>query len=744
MPNRKAIIQFINQMYNQHLDSGEFARRIQRLRKLGAMATDVLLDLIKAADMDKKQFLFGVLGEIGDRRVIGDLRDIISNPQQDDETKLLAAVVVSHLDDNFDVSLLERHLMDPQSLGGKVVENMLKKSDEPSFIKMFLENFPTIEREGQLAALEDLLAVERDCRLVNIVGPLSFIVDDELLQFIIPILVNSYDRRAFYYLQEIVKRSPAPEVQNMARQAIFKLGVNLQKGGLTAGTHYQFYQAYATTCDGSGSSIYIFAVKDRDQKIRLIDFVNNDLQGIKDAFGGCFSLDDFNKFIRRIKSEGAFLTIPVPPRFILDKVKLAEDLTAQSHRTLPLEYLALRDIFNDLDYEDLDFPKLQQAYEKFKREVGPKKQALLPQTKNLYNYDEVRRSWFIDYELMAFAIEEFIQIEQAAGDDLSFETINQIEDLYRRTARTLFKPEFLGLMVERLKDYSWLCFVGNKKERAKLAIVIMETLLTVPPEDHPFLKRMLEHSFEVHLYETDDDFYIEDNSFPDDQVTMPGWDESAAQEPGAGAEPIISRSSPSKFRELSQLTELAKLKFLAEQLPNSPFQAEFKPLLTSQDISFKIRQVNYLESLYDVFVSYHLGAFDWKAVRKELGICLPATSEIKVLHEVQQQFTANMARHGFDARAIETAERLWAEAIFLSRDELKPMSRPHSWSAGVELLVASLLFKPTPPAILERDYDINFSTIQKRMNQLVQILNLKVFSDPSYKYAFLDRKKMPF
>ncbi|MDZ7319615.1 MAG: hypothetical protein ONB11_10695, partial [candidate division KSB1 bacterium] len=510
MPNKKSIIQFINQMYSQHLDADEFTRRINQLRKMGTVATDVLLDLIKAADVDKKQFLFGVLSEIGDRRVIADLRDIISNPQQDDETKLMAAVTVSQLDDHFDISLLERHLVDPQRLGGKVVENMLKKSDDPAFIQMFLENFPTIEREGQLAALEDLLAIERDARLVNIVGPLSFVVDDELRQFIIPILVNSYDRRAFYYLQEIVKHAAAPEIQTMARQAIFKLGVNLQKEGPAPKPHYEFYQAYATTCDGSGSSIYIFAVSDHDQKIRLIDFVNNDLQGIKDAFGGTFTRDDFNKFVRRIKSEGAFLTIAVPPTFILDKVRLAEELTAQSHRTLPLEYLALRNIFDDLDYDDADFPKLQQAYEKFKRQVWRQKQALLPQTKKLYNYDEIRRSWFIDYELMAFAIEEFLQIEQTADEDLSFETINQIEDLYRRTAQKLFQPEFLGLMVERLKDYSWLCFVGHKKERAKLAIATMETLLTVPPEEHPFLKRMLEHSFEVHLYECDDDFYIDD------------------------------------------------------------------------------------------------------------------------------------------------------------------------------------------------------------------------------------------
>lgn len=744
MPNRKGIIQFINQMYNQHLDADEFTRRINHLRKMGAIATDVLLDLIKTADPDRKQFLFGVLTEIGDRRVLADLRDIISNPQQDDETKLMAAVAVSQLDDHFDVSLLERHLVDPQSLGGKVVENMLRKSDDPAFIQMFLENFPTIEREGQLAALEDLLTIERDSRLVNIVGPLSLIVDEELQQFIIPILVNSYDRRAFYYLQEIIKHSTATEIQNMARQAIFKLGVNLQKEGPAPRPRYQFYQAYATTCDGSGSSIYIFAVRDREKKIRLIDFVNNDFQGIKDAFGGSFSQDDFNKFIRRIKSEGAFLTIAVPPTFVLDKVKLAEDLTAQAHRTLPLEYLALRDIFDNLEVEDPDFPKLQRAYEKFKRQVCRQQQALLPQTKNLYNYDEIRRSWFIDYELMAFAIEEFIQIEQAAEEDFSFQTINQIEDLYQRTAQKLFKPEFLGLMVERLKDYSWLCFVGNKKERAKLAIVIMETLLTVPPEEHPFLKRMLEHSFEVHLYECDDDFYIDDDSFPNDGQATFNWEGTVPLEPGTGAESNVSTSPASKFRELSKLTELAKLQFLAAQLPTSPFHAELKPLLTSMDMRFKIRQVNYLESVYDVFVSYHLGTFDWKAVREELGISLPATSSIKVLNEVQQQFAANMARHGFDARAIDTARRLWAEAIFLSQDTLKPMSRPQSWSAGVEFLVASLLFKPMPMATLERDYEINSSTIYKRMNQLIKILNLKVFSDPSYKYAFLDRKKMPF
>lgn len=752
MPTKKSIVQYINQMYHEHLDEENFSARLARLKQMGGMVSSVVFDLIKTADPEKKHFLFTILSELGDHRILDQLRDMISNPHEDDETKLMAAVAVSQLEGSFDVSFLEKNLNDAQSLGKKIVENMLKKSDDPNFIQMFLENFPNIVREGQFAALEDLLVIKKDKRLVNIVGPLSAIVDDELKQFIIPILVNSYDRRAFYYLQEIIKKTNSSEIQIMARQAIFKLGTYIKNEASSQEPQYKFYQAYATTCDGSGSSIYIFSVIDKNKKIKLIDFVNNDLLGIKDAFGGIFTKEDYNQFIRRIKAEGAFLTVEVPATFILQKVKIAEDLTDRAHRTLPVEYLALRDIFNDLVCEDLEFEKIQKTFAKYKSQVLRQINQLIPQTKNLYNFDEVRRSWFIDYELMANAIEEFIAIELKANDDLSLKTIKEIEKLYLQTAKKLYKSDFLELMVDRLKEYSWLCFIGNKKERSQLAIVVGETLLSSPPENHPFLKRMLEHSFEVHLYESDEDLAFDEDAFDDDYPDA-AEDEYEGQTEYADENKLMNELSKMKiqatesstpiFPEASELSEFDKLKFLAEKMSTSPFGKDFDPQFMNADLKTKIRQVNYLESVYDVFTEYYVGKFDWNLLRTSLHISVPAAFSQKVFVEIQDFFLTNMVNHGFDNNSIDVAKRLWSEAIYLSNGDLKPISKPISWSAGIESLVGSLLFKPTPMEILENDYQTSSTTIRKRMEQLSMILNIRVFPSPKYKYILLN-KSMSF
>jgi len=504
MSSKKTIIQYINQLYSEQLDEDEFSSRLARLKHLGDIASSVIFDLIQTAHSDRKHFLFNLLGEIGDQKTIAKLRDIITNPDHDDETKLMAAVTASQLDGYFDSYLLESNLADPQGLGKKLVENMLDKADNPFFVQTFLENFPRIVREGQFAALEDLLLLEGDKRVINIVGPLIELVDDEQLEYVISILVNSHDKRAFDYLQQIIKKTDSKEIQRMARQAIFKLGTYIKDDVTDQESQYKFHQAYTTSSDGSGSSIFIFSVIDKDNQIRFIDFVKNDLQGIKDAFGSVFGEEEFNRFIKKIRAESGFLSVKVPPTYILEKIKLAEELTKQNHRTLPIEYLAYRDIFKNLSYDDSDYEKIQQRYAEFREQILADPGDLLDLLEDLYDYEEISKSWFIDYDLMAEPVDKYISLEMEYGDSIDSELINRkIEHLMEQTSKRLFKTDFLKLLADRLNEYAFLCFIGRKKERAKLAIVAAETLFQYPPERHPFLKRMLEHSFEVYLYEED-------------------------------------------------------------------------------------------------------------------------------------------------------------------------------------------------------------------------------------------------
>jgi len=747
MVSRKIIIQYINQIYNEQLDELDYTNRIQRLKRMGNTVPNVLFDLLKNAEIEKKHFLFNLLGEIGGRRIVPQLKDIITNPNEDDETKLMAAVTASQIDGHFDTWLLENNLSDPQNLGKKVIENMLKNADDPNFIQMFLENFPKMARESQYAALDDLALLRGDRRVINIVGPLIGMVDDELLQDIIPILVNSHDRRAFDYLQQIIKKTNSREIQAMARQAIFKLGRYIQNDTSEPEPDNKFYQAFASTCDGSGSSIYIFSVIDKENRIKFIDFVNNDLQGIKDSFGGVFTRNDFSRFIRKMKVEKGFLTVEVPPTFILEKAKVAEDLTDQAHRTLPVEYLVFRDIFKNFSYQDNEYEKDKQAFDEFKRHLLDEPGDLVEQTKELLNYEDMSKSWFIDYELMSGAIEELHAIEAEAINSYSTNTDMEIEELMIRTARRLFKQEFLKQMVDRLNEYAFLCFIGKKKQRAKLAIITAETLFSFPPERHPFLRAMLDHSFEVHLYDEHiseydefddwdevDEFDDEDDHFDDET----GKDEVGYLLPHMQAQNVFEYKSKPNYPELIDLPEIEKLKSLADKMPDSAFGKFFNPKIMALDLKLKIRHVNYLESVYDIFIEMNAGKFDWKALRKYLKISVPGKFDNRLFQQIENVFLTNMEGHNYDKPSQNIGRRFWAEAIFLSDGNLKPMSKPYSWGAGMEFLVGSLLFDRIPMKILEIDYQVSSFTIRKRMEQLCEILNIKVFPYQGMKIFSLD------
>ena len=107
MISKKTIIQYINQLYTGDLDEYEFTSRIDRLNKVNDVASTVIFDLIQTADLDKRHFLFNLLSEIGDEKTVAPLRDIITNPNVDDEVKLMAAVTASQIDGYFDDYLLQ-------------------------------------------------------------------------------------------------------------------------------------------------------------------------------------------------------------------------------------------------------------------------------------------------------------------------------------------------------------------------------------------------------------------------------------------------------------------------------------------------------------------------------------------------------------------------------------------------------------------------------------------------------------
>jgi len=746
MISKKTIIQYINQLDTGDLDEHEFTSRIDRLNKVNDVASNVIFDLIQTADLDKRHFLFNLLSEIGDEKTVARLRDIITNPNVDDEVKLMAAVTASQIDGHFDDYLLQTHLANPEELGKKITENMLDKSENPIFIQTFLENFPRMVREGQLASLEDLLLLKGDERVVNIVGPLIEIVDDELLEYIIPILMNSYDRRAFDYLQSIIKNTKSKEIQAMARQAIFKLGTFVKDDSPAPGYQFKFHEAYATTSDGSGSSIYIFSVMDNNEnKVRFIDFVNNDLLGIKDAFGGVISEKEFEEFINKIKKETGFLTVEVSPAFILEKVNLAEELTKQAHRSLPVEYLAYREIFKYFTHDDIAFEKKQAAFKQFKDTVLLEKDDLIDATEDLYDHEEVNTSWFIDYELMADPVDEYLSIEVESSNARNSNQFNKkFDNLMKRTSGQLYTKEFLSLLVDRLNDYAFLCFLGRKRAKAKLAIIAAETLFEIIPAKHPFLQQMLDRSFEVHLYE--DEYYDEDefeefDEFEDfDEGEYDGTEYSL---PYFMPPELVGLEYAPKYPELKELIEFDQLKMLATKEPKSAFAEFFNPNLEALDLKSRIKHVNYLESVFDTFVRMNAGDFDWELFRKNLNISVPEKFENALFQEIEDVFLANMGGHNSPDGSLKTAQRLWAEAVFLSDGNLKPMKKPYSWAAGIEILAGALIFNRTQMDIMEIDYQVSSSTIRNRMEQLCQILNIKVFPDPFHKLMFLN-SDVPF
>ena len=137
MASKKEIEQYLKEMYAQKFTLEELEVKVHQLKRMGSQVYTALLELAESEDSGKKHFAFSLLSNLGNKKIIPILSKLAYESHKDDETKLLAAITIFRLGGLVDFEALENNLSDPQVLGEKIIETLLKDSDKPFFVKIF-------------------------------------------------------------------------------------------------------------------------------------------------------------------------------------------------------------------------------------------------------------------------------------------------------------------------------------------------------------------------------------------------------------------------------------------------------------------------------------------------------------------------------------------------------------------------------------------------------------------------------
>jgi len=702
---------------------------LDQLKRESRNASKTIFQMMKGADLQRQKNLVGILGELDDTSVVNDLYNLIADPSVDDEVKLEAMVVLKNLNIDVNVETLWENLHDPNKLGDKVIESLIVNSDNPDFLVEFLEDSRKQPKEIIWEMLKSMTKITNEPRLLNSLDPLSAFVDDEVKLSIIPVIAQSNHPSAFSVLQRIIRRSTNKQVQAAAQQAIFQLGRNLSDHPTVERPKNRVFKAQMSSVDGDGSFFLFFSIKTADDQVICLDVVTNVELGIKDSLGFVESEHGYKNFMKNFDAKKELFLVEVPPSIVVEKMKAAEELTCSLKRPLPLEYLAYRKILDEVNYSEDDGKEVTAHYEKYYQEAVLQKDVIFPKLAEMFNFQEIVISWFIEKKLIGPFVEKLNLPSFQINNKPNEKEFARVTSVLKHAYATIFTDEYRLKLKKQLLELAFVSFIGNKKALAELAIVAAETILQQEAEKHPFLTRMVFNSVAVFIAEGMYGEMAGEDSFEDD-------DDDAVNI--FDQHPKNMFEFPLALPEGKALPCFEKLLFLAQKLPRSQFARDFNPHIVTADLATKIKHVNYLQTAFNQFVTFHIGYYDWDELRKHLDIPRRHKYTDSRLKSIEDALIDEMKENQYHKYFVDNARRIWSEAILLSDGKLPMLNNGRSWVAAVEYLVGCLNNVQYSKAEIARYYEISTPTLNKRVDILKTMLNIHVYTIHSDKYEFLN------
>lgn len=447
------------------------------LKQQGQASIQVILELAEQADSTKKYFLYNLISELGNKQTIQLLNDRLEGREITDETQLLMMMTIVRLGGQIDFETIITRINNYEILCRFFAISALSAVDNPSAFEELIDQLLEIQDFSDELIWDELIQIKNDPRLVPLASALLDRVKENWYPSLIAIFENSQSQEAFPFLKELIQRTGDGQLQNAARRAIFRIAQQTMPE--TQQLPYQFYKAFVSSGDGDGSTICIFAVRTRFESIKLLTFVLNDLEGIKEAFGLELPANAFQAFIEKMAYGGLFEIAEVDAEYIFTQKEFGEQLSIENSAFLPTPYLVWRTIFN-CDWQRN--PKLmrQPAFHAFQEKVYHERLTLLPATPALFENIEIKMSWFLDF----YDLENVMQ-----PTDVKNSTENSAPNMTEKMD-ALFDPSLLRLLKRRLEHYAYVCFLNKSKSNAQLALAAAQTFFEIPVTEHPFLKQM--------------------------------------------------------------------------------------------------------------------------------------------------------------------------------------------------------------------------------------------------------------
>lgn len=486
-PTDAEIAEIVDRFVDGDLSTAEAEAALERLGRAKNRVLPAVMDLCRSTDPDDYHTGVILLKEIHLTRAREPLRQLLEDPQFDDEHKMS---LLSALESLGGIAPGENplvYLRDPEATFRKSHEAFLTSLQDPFYLSAMLDNEMDHNEEHLFnpAVLESMAATQ-DRRLLPLFLCLVHASEDRVVLAAIDALRVLRHAAALPVLEERSNWDASAKVRRAARQAAAALSVDLAGASPTI-LHLPVapppvQRCLISTIDGNGGQMALIIRQLPDGERVCLDVMFNDQDGIKDCLAGRGeTVTELETALLGGVDEVGVEVVDVSLSRVRAELERAYQTSLKVRRRLPPVYLAWRDWLCGDDVRSLDhFPAPAMN--------ADEADDLLARCAELFDLDEFASWGFDPYDLREVE-RKYRKLASRPGSD------DAMEALIGQALAQVADHDWCSRVKDRLERQAWLLAqVYEGEEIPKLALAAaraLDPVTGVRPADHPFLREMM-------------------------------------------------------------------------------------------------------------------------------------------------------------------------------------------------------------------------------------------------------------
>ncbi|HET90235.1 MAG TPA: hypothetical protein ENN99_05785 [Chloroflexi bacterium] len=453
------------------------------------------LALLDASDEEMHLVGLQLLHELDDERAVKPLRRMLRRSQYSDEEKMAIIHVLDELGSPIDDQTFQRVISDPDALMQRSLERLLTTIEDPAQVDGFLHAMEEGPAELQEQYVSEVLAPLGDARLLLLLVALLHADQDSVVLTAIEGLERLKEPMLVPLLEERAEYDPSRTVRHAAGNAALRLrtrfGVSDQDRGeqpppWIVPMSLPLVYCALSLIDGSGGQVLFLARELPQGNLRVVDWMFNDHEGIKDCFSVIVDEDELQEM------EDSFTSlefVDVELEHARAAVAAAYQTTLDAHRRLPPSSMVWQGWLEGTDPqppEVFPLPVLEPA----------RQEALLSECGQLLDLDSFEY-WFFNPDEVAPFLSEYRRLlrrNQVEPGSKPFEAlITRVVE-----AALSEKYPYRRTMPDRLRRQAWLLRQlydeQDGTELALWALAAAEAMEAGVIVEHPLLRDMAVYS----------------------------------------------------------------------------------------------------------------------------------------------------------------------------------------------------------------------------------------------------------